>query len=130
MTQAGRHLRPGLLTPEQSLHPAVNELIEAYGLAAGRVERFGRDTTRRPGDDGAKIGLLDQRIHVDPSYDVVEIDAFKHGADIDALQDTVQVHPVEQSVHVYPVQQRGDVHPVEQGVHVHPVQQGVHVYPL
>ena len=72
-----------MFAPEQALHPAVDELIKPDRLAAGRVKRFARYPAGRPGDDGAKVRLLDKRVHVDTSYDVVDIDAIEHGADID-----------------------------------------------
>ena len=72
-----------MFAPEQALHPAVDELIQSDRLAAGRVKRFARYAAGRPGDDGAKIRLLDKGVHVYTSYDVVDSEAIAHGAQID-----------------------------------------------
>ena len=80
-----------MLAPEQALHPAVDELIKPDRLAAGRVKRFARHATGRPGDDGAEIGLLDEHIHVDTAHDFVDIDAIDYGAHIDT-RSTIGAH--------------------------------------
>ena len=61
------------------------------------------------GDDGAEVGLLDQRV------------------DVDALEDAIQVQPLEQAVQVDPVQHPVDVDLVQHGVQVDLVQQRIHI---
>ena len=57
------------------------------------------------GDDGAEVGLLDQRVEVD------------------VLDDGIEVHPAEQAVQVDPVQHPVDVNLVYHGVQINLVQQ-------
>src|ERR1019366_5605881 len=116
-----------MLAPEQASHPAVDELIKPDSLAARRIQCLARRPARRPGNDRAKIRLLDKHVHVDTPHKIVDIDAVEHGAHIDASHHVVDVRPVEQRIHVYPVEQRVHVYPVEQRVHVQLLQDFVDV---
>lgn len=89
-----------MLAPEQALYPAVDELIKPDRLAAGRVKHFARHATGRPGDDGAKIRLLDKRIHVDTPHDFVDIDAIDYGAYIDAIDYGAHVDAINYGAYV------------------------------
>src|SRR5260221_14270171 len=102
-----------MLAAEQASHPAVNELIKPDSLAAGRVKCFACRSAGRLGDDGAKVGLLDKRVHVDTPDNAVDVHAIDHSAYVDAPQDVIDVRSLKQGV---------NVHPVQQGVHVHLLQ--------
>ena len=79
-------------------------------MAADRVERFARDPAGGSGDDGAEVGLLDQRVNVD------------------ALEDAIQVDAPEQAFQVDPVQHPLDVDLVQHGIQIELVQQRIHVH--
>ena len=98
-SSAGGAAGPGCLR-RRRLHPAVDELIKPDRLAAGRVQCFTRNPTGRPGDDGAKICLLDQRVHVDTTHNVTDINAIDHGVHVHLVDQGVHVHPVKQGVQV------------------------------
>jgi hypothetical protein len=63
-------------------YPAGDELVEPDGLAADHVERIARDAAGGRGDDGAEVGLLDQRV------------------DVDAVDDGIHIHPVHHGFHI------------------------------
>ena len=73
-----------MFAPEQASNPPVDELIKPHSLAARRVKGFARYPAGRPGDDGAKIRLLDQRVHVDTLHQFVDIDTIEQSAHIEA----------------------------------------------
>jgi hypothetical protein len=104
---ARRAGRAGIGSAAEPPHPAGDELVEPDGLAADHVERIAREPAGGPGDDGAKVGLLDQRV------------------DVEALDDTIQIHPFEQAVQVDPVQHGVQIDQVQHRVHI---QRGNHQF--
>src|SRR5689334_6200419 len=64
-----RTWRAGVGAAAEPRDPPGEEFVETDGLAAGHVERIGRDPTGGFGDDRAKIGLLDQSVDVDALRD-------------------------------------------------------------
>src|SRR5712691_3895543 len=116
-----------MLTAEQTADPAVDKLIKPDDLASQRVEGLGRRPSRGPGDQRAKIGLLDQSGHVNSLHEIIDVNAVKQGAHIDTPDDVVHVRPLQQGVHVDPVQQRIEIHPVQQRVQLDLLQDRVDV---
>jgi hypothetical protein len=109
-----------MLASQQPANPAVDEVIKPDGLAARRIERLACRPAGRPGDDGTKIGLPDQLVHVDTPHHVVDIDSIEQSTHIDPPHDVIDVRPR---------QQRVDVHPAEKLIYLDPVQQRVHIHP-
>src|SRR6202022_3660568 len=89
--QGGRRRGSGMPAPEHSSNPAVDELIKPHSLAARRVECFARYPAGRPGDDGAKIRLLDKYVHVDTLDQLVDVDTIKHTAHIGRPEHHVEI---------------------------------------
>ena len=59
----------GVGAPAKPCHPAGDELVEPDSLAAQDIKGVARNAAGRPRDNGADIGLLDQRVDVDaPDY--------------------------------------------------------------
>ena len=67
-------------------------------------ERFARDPAGGSGDDGAEVGLLDQRVDVDAPEDGIQVDPVQQRIQIDLVQQRIQIDLVQQRIHI----QRGN----------------------
>ena len=74
--------------PEEPVHPAVHEGVEADPLAARRVEHLARDARARAGDDRADLGAFHER---------VDVDVLEQGVHIELGDDLVHVEPVDRA---------------------------------
>jgi len=75
-------------------------------MAADGVERFARDPAGGCGDDGAEVGILDQRVDVDAPEDGIQVDPVQQRIQIDLVQQRIQVDLVQQRIQINLVQQR------------------------
>ena len=82
-------------------YPAGDELVELDRTAANRVECVGRDPAGGSGDDGAEVGLLDQRLKVDAVDDGIDVHLREQLVQVDPVQHGIQINLVQQLIHVY-----------------------------
>ena len=93
--------RAGVWAAAQPPNQAGDEFVEFDDMAADRVERFARDPAGGAGDDGAEVGLLDQRVDVDAPDDGIQVHSFEQAIQVDPVQHGIQIDLVQQRIHIH-----------------------------